>query len=475
MSPRLATLALALAALALGGAGQVARAADGRLAPEVTLVALPDPADFLAPAQRAAIEGAIARARRRGEAPRNKEGEASPFPFFPQAGVLGRDLFLNNFTDQDPGRELVRDWDCSDYTYDGHRGHDSLIRSFREQSIGVPIFAVLPGVVVDAHDGEPDTNTAWDPTTKANFVVLDHGGGTTTWYLHMKAGSVAVAEGQPVAAGTQLGLTGSSGISNWPHLHFETHQGGGWVEPSAGPCREGASLWADQPPVDRELWLADVYLTRGSVEVLDLESYLLDETPRAGRFLPGSQVVGVRADLRNVPAEARYRLRVTDPKGRLVEEREEAFDNRATLHLGVVIAALPLQLTLGTWRLRLDVDGTQLVDAPFAVVASARQLGNRKPNRVTARLAPARPVAGAVMTCTVVTSPATEDPDFDVVGYRYEWRVNNRVVRTVTSAALSDRLGAGVARPQDRVSCKVTPTDGKSSGPPALAVAAAAP
>lgn len=50
-------------------------------------------------------------------------------------------------------------------------------------------------------------------------------------------------------------------------------------------------------------------------------------------------------------------------------------------------------------------------------------------------------------------------PDFDLVGYRYEWKVNNRVVRSVTSAALTDLLAAGTALPKDKVSCKVTVLD----------------
>jgi hypothetical protein len=64
-----------------------------------------------------------------------------------------------------------------------------------------------------------------------------------------------------------------------------------------------------------------------------------------------------------------------------------------------------------------------------------------------------------VMTCEVQTSLITEDPDFDLVGYRYEWKVNNRVVRSVTSAALSDLLPADTAQPKDKVSCRVTVSD----------------
>ena len=73
------------------------------------------------------------------------------------------------------------------------------------------------------------------------------------------------------------------------------------------------------------------------------------------------------------------------------------------------------------------------------------------------------------MACVVQTSLVAEDPDFDVVSYLYEWRVNGKVVRKVKSAALMDLLPAGAARAKDRVTCKVTPSDGRRNGPASLA------
>jgi hypothetical protein len=51
----------------------------------------------------------------------------------------------------------------------------------------------------------------------------------------------------------------------------------------------------------------------------------------------------------------------------------------------------------------------------------------------------------------------TEDPDYDIVRYRYRWTAGVRAVRTVTSAALSDVLRAGVVPPGQEVTCSVTP------------------
>ena len=326
----------------------------GRL---LTFFAPEEPRDGLAPEQAAAIDRAIdAHHRRAGYASTPKVGEAVAFPFFPQAGILGRDLFLNNFTDQDSASGLVRDWDCSDYTYDGHQGHDSLIRSFREQAIGVPIFAVLPGTVVDTHDGEPDMNQVWDPANHANYVVVDHGGGLTTTYLHMKSGSVAVSPGETVTAGTQLGLTGSSGFSDWPHLHLETRQDNHWIEPSTGPCRSGGSMWESQPPVVRDGYVADAYLSRGPILIDDPGDYLRDEAPRAGSFLKGRQPVGLRVDFRNLPPTPALAIRVVDPRKREVLSISGSLANPTVRHLSVVTFGFDLALeTAGTWHFVADV------------------------------------------------------------------------------------------------------------------------
>ena len=52
-----------------------------------------------------------------------------------------------------------------------------------------------------------------------NYVVVDHGGGYTTLYAHLT--SVSVSVGQMVGQGDTVGITGSTGNSTGPHLHYE--------------------------------------------------------------------------------------------------------------------------------------------------------------------------------------------------------------------------------------------------------------
>lgn len=62
-----------------------------------------------------------------------------------------------------------------------------------------------------------------------NYVVISHGSGNTTLYAHMSA--LKVNEGDYVKQGTVVGISGSTGNSTGPHLHFEITEGGSRVNP----------------------------------------------------------------------------------------------------------------------------------------------------------------------------------------------------------------------------------------------------
>jgi murein DD-endopeptidase MepM/ murein hydrolase activator NlpD len=61
------------------------------------------------------------------------------------------------------------------------------------------------------------------------FVVIDHGSGYTTVYAHISA--QLVVQGQRVREREVIALSGSSGQSTAPHLHFEILLDGSPVDP----------------------------------------------------------------------------------------------------------------------------------------------------------------------------------------------------------------------------------------------------
>jgi murein DD-endopeptidase MepM/ murein hydrolase activator NlpD len=87
--------------------------------------------------------------------------------------------------------------------------------------IGTPVVAARDGVVMQV---ENDFDKAGLNLEKyggrANFVRILHDDGTMALYAHLQEGGVLVRPGQPVRAGQQIGLSGNTGFTTGPHLHF---------------------------------------------------------------------------------------------------------------------------------------------------------------------------------------------------------------------------------------------------------------
>jgi hypothetical protein len=86
---------------------------------------------------------------------------------------------------------------------------------------GTPIHAVADGNIVYSVGDHP---------TYGQVVFVDHGGGYTSRYAHMQAGS-RVSAGQFVTRGTYLGRVGNTGQSYGAHLHVEVLQGQTALDP----------------------------------------------------------------------------------------------------------------------------------------------------------------------------------------------------------------------------------------------------
>jgi hypothetical protein len=156
--------------------------------------------------------------------------------------------------DRDPGPG-VADYRCGGVAYDGNNGTDFRIRHETEMRAGVTVLAAASGRVVKVRDGMEDVRSevpadVADPEwIDGNSVVLDHGGAWQTRYDHLRKGSLQVKEGETVERGSVLGQIGLSGLTSFPHLHFEVIHKGRAVDPFSGlrfqsKCgHRGHSLW----------------------------------------------------------------------------------------------------------------------------------------------------------------------------------------------------------------------------------------
>ena len=93
---------------------------------------------------------------------------------------------------------------------------------------GIDIGAPYGSNIVSAADGTV-FNVAYQPNGAGNYVVVSHGGGIYTVYMHCS--SVAVSAGQKVSKGQVIAYVGSTGISTGNHLHFGVQVNGSYVNP----------------------------------------------------------------------------------------------------------------------------------------------------------------------------------------------------------------------------------------------------
>jgi murein DD-endopeptidase MepM/ murein hydrolase activator NlpD len=101
-----------------------------------------------------------------------------------------------------------------------HRSKDSRYAVDIDMPQGTPVVAARDGVVILAESGHASGGTTPDFLDKANEIQIQHSDGTIAVYAHLAYGGVHVHPGQRVLAGTPIGLSGSTGYSFGPHLHF---------------------------------------------------------------------------------------------------------------------------------------------------------------------------------------------------------------------------------------------------------------
>ncbi|MER7576293.1 M23 family metallopeptidase [Streptomyces sp. NPDC057798] len=113
-----------------------------------------------------------------------------------------------------------------------HSGQDFAVAS------GTQVYAAHGGTVVKA-----GSNGAGDGPAYGNAVVIKHGNGTYSQYAHLS--KIQVKAGQIVKTGQRIALSGNTGNSSGPHLHFEirtTANYGTAVDPVAFLRAKGLSL-----------------------------------------------------------------------------------------------------------------------------------------------------------------------------------------------------------------------------------------
>ena len=117
-----------------------------------------------------------------------------------------------------------------------HRGREEFAIDF-DMPVGTPVHAARAGVValvVEQHD-----KGCWEDGCGryANYIVVLHSDGTTGEYYHLKKDGAFVQVGDNVLRGQRIGLSGNTGHTTMPHLHFAVYRATSWGNTQSLPVR----------------------------------------------------------------------------------------------------------------------------------------------------------------------------------------------------------------------------------------------
>ena len=153
----------------------------------------------------------------------------------------------HHYPDRQDDGTMIRFDGASGYAYDGHRGTDFAVPS------NTPVLAADDGTVIYS---EWSDSGGWG-------VVIDHAYDRTAYFHNNQ---LFVYPGQHVSRGQLIALSGSTGNSTGPHVHFEVRDlltpwhsvdPYGWTGPGKDPWRwDLGNLWTSNPPVPFLLPLA---------------------------------------------------------------------------------------------------------------------------------------------------------------------------------------------------------------------------
>jgi murein DD-endopeptidase MepM/ murein hydrolase activator NlpD len=118
-----------------------------------------------------------------------------------------------------PADGAISDVFGSERVFNGKTSSPHLGLDFRVPS-GTPVAAMNDGTVLLARP----------LYFEGNFVVLDHGQGLLTLYLHLS--EFKVKEGDQVKRGQEVGLSGGTGRATGPHLHVAVRWQGTYLDPA---------------------------------------------------------------------------------------------------------------------------------------------------------------------------------------------------------------------------------------------------
>jgi murein DD-endopeptidase MepM/ murein hydrolase activator NlpD len=110
---------------------------------------------------------------------------------------------------------LIQGYESKIFSHRGERALDFKVKQ------GTKICAAREGVVIALREDSDKGGLKQENLSDGNYISIKHNDGSVAHYWHLQKDGVMVSVGDTVKTGQWIGLSGNTGYSSFPHLHFE--------------------------------------------------------------------------------------------------------------------------------------------------------------------------------------------------------------------------------------------------------------
>jgi murein DD-endopeptidase MepM/ murein hydrolase activator NlpD len=110
---------------------------------------------------------------------------------------------------------LIQGYESKIFSHKGERALDFKVKQ------GTKICAAREGVVIALREDSDKGGLKQENLSDGNYISIKHSDGSVAHYWHLQKDGAMVSVGDAVKTGQWIGLSGNTGYSSFPHLHFE--------------------------------------------------------------------------------------------------------------------------------------------------------------------------------------------------------------------------------------------------------------
>jgi hypothetical protein len=123
--------------------------------------------------------------------------------------------------------------------YDSKMSHRNEVALDFKMKKGTQICAARNGIVTSLREDSDKGGLKDENLSDGNYIIIKHNDGTEAHYWHLQKDGVLANIGDTVKTGQLIGLSGNTGYTAFPHLHFEVVNSKGSQIPTRFYTRKG--------------------------------------------------------------------------------------------------------------------------------------------------------------------------------------------------------------------------------------------